>query len=95
MVFPTTEIETVTFAPFVASDLEKDILKAPVESTTPIPVNDVTTPATVVVDNAQTLPVYANPFLVSMLKISFLCHRRTGQNKLECLNLASLFSKIM
>ncbi len=71
MVFPTTEIETVTFSPFVASDLEKDILKAPVESTTPIPVNDATTPATIVVDDVQTLPAYANPFLVSMLKISF------------------------
>jgi hypothetical protein len=95
MVFPTTEIETVTFAPFVASDLEKDILKAPVESTTPIPVNDATTPAAVVVDNAQTLPVYANPFLVSMLKISFYVTHEQAKIKLECLYLASLFSKIM
>ena len=61
MVFPTQEIETVTFAPFLNDDvIEKDILRAPVESTTPVPPIDYTTVPTVVDLDAQTLPAYHN-----------------------------------
>ena len=73
--FPTGESETSTVGPVVDSELVvTEILRAPIESTTPTPTVDYTTstptlPATetTVQTFAPTLPPY-NPFLTQELK---------------------------